>query len=56
MYVMLFARSRWCAHVRTGADRGDVVKGTPDIFFRQLKKYKNDEVPPVFVRRFFAIL
>ncbi len=30
--------------------RGDVVRGTADIFFRKLKTWAKD-APPIFVRR-----
>ena len=37
------------------SDRGDVVRGTPEIFFRRLKSWKGEDFPPVFVRSFFSI-
>ena len=32
------------------ADRGDIVRGIAEIFFRKLKTWKADDAPPFFVR------
>lgn len=50
---------RWLFHLYVTTDRGDVPKGTTEIFFRKVKFWKEDgeeEAPPVFVGILFPLL
>jgi len=60
-----FAYSLWSGadsignFVREGADRGEVPKGSAEIFFRKVKFWNDDEAeeaPPVFVRIYSLLL
>ena len=45
--------------VGVGADRGEVPKGSAEIFFRKVKFWNDDEAeeaPPVFVRICYLLL
>jgi hypothetical protein len=45
--------------VGVGADRGEVPKGSAEIFFRKVKFWNHDEAeeaPPVFVRICYLLL
>ena len=45
--------------MREGADRGEVPKGSAEIFFRKVKFWNDDEAeeaPPVFVRIYSLLL